>query len=223
MPASRAGDPLTGTERGVPVPSDDDQHVRRQPAVHREHRVLQRGDGARATHVDGGREPERLDAQVGRQLLARGEAGRRDDAVDVADRQPRVRDRGVGRPQHQLHGQVRRPAHVVGLADPHDGGLPADAGRSRPVRHGAGSYSGPRPPPSALATRVVHRAVTDGTPVGFAGPPAPGYAGLPAGNFVERPPATFVRLAGPVRPMAPDASTRGSTKEGKPWPTSPST
>ena len=91
------------------------------------------GDGARAAHVHGGREGEVVDAEVGREFLARRVAGRRHDAVDVGGGEPRVGDRGVGRLQHQLDGEERRPAYVVGFTDPDDGGF------TREARHAGGT------------------------------------------------------------------------------------
>ena len=93
----------------------------------RERRVLQRGGRARAAHVHGGREPERVDAEVGGELLAGRVAGRRDDAVDVGGGEPGVGDGGVGRLQDQLDGRERRAADVVGLADADDRGASSEA------------------------------------------------------------------------------------------------
>ena len=64
--------------------------------------------------------PPTVDAEVRGELLDRRVPGRRDDAVDVGDREPGVGDRGVGRLEHQLHRQPSAPAHVVGLADADD-------------------------------------------------------------------------------------------------------
>ena len=85
---------------------------------------------------------EVVDAEVGRELLARRVAGRRHDAVDVGGDEPRVGDRGVGRLQHQLDGKVRRAAHVVGLTDADDGGSPAKPGM-RAGRYCAGNAASP--------------------------------------------------------------------------------
>jgi hypothetical protein len=98
--------------------------------------VLQRGDRARAAHVHGGGEAERLDAEVRRELLAGGEAGRGHDAVDRGWLEARVRDRFVGGAQHQLDGEVRRTAHVLGFADAGDRGAAAEC---RSGDHGGGS------------------------------------------------------------------------------------
>ena len=159
--APRPGDAFAVAERGVAVPTHGDEDVVGDTRAHRERGVLQRRDRARAAHVHGGREPERVDAEVGGELFARRVPGRRDDPVDVGRAQTGVGDRGVGRLEDQLDGEERRATDIVRLADPHDR-RPATKAFVPSVAHEGRTLPGRRSGATKTASRRGVRERRDG-------------------------------------------------------------
>ena len=82
--------------------------------------LAQRRDAARASHVEGHRIAEALDAQVGRELFGRRVEHRRNQPIDVGRAETRVRNRELRGLEHQLDRGPLAPAHVVGLSHADD-------------------------------------------------------------------------------------------------------
>ena len=106
-----------GPERRITIPAQRHEDVIADAAGDRHRSVLQRRRRAGAAHVDGGRIAQHVDAEVGGHFLRCRVDRRRNHAVDVGRRQPRVSDRAARCLEHHVNRGPFRAFHKVRFAD----------------------------------------------------------------------------------------------------------